>query len=280
MATEFISLTPESVGGLRGMVYGDQGTGKTSFAVSAYKHPALRKVAVLDTDKGLHSVAAWDSENILFANIESSKDLDYIAEQAMKNQLPYSEFNTWILDTASVWFDRELMAIAQREFSNGKRPMPEQIQLQDYKEAIARLVRITDKFIVGGKHMIMTSQYADYGPTPDKPNRNFERRPKISDKAWAELSARSRFIWYVFQSPNGNVNLLTHPLVLPSGMIIAAKTSNAEFSHRLLEMSHKDESGKNTGVITIGNRFDESVPRLGFDYFYQIYCESLGLKDA
>lgn len=274
MVAEFRDLTADNIGGYRGIVYGDQSVGKTSFAVGAYHHPQLRKVGVLDVDKGLHTVAGWDSENIKFADINSSDDMDRIADLALRNQPPIDGFGSWVLDTLNVWFERELMAISVRESKLGKRPT-DTLQLQDYKESISRLVRITDKFIVGGKPMIMTSHYDDVGPTPDKPNRQFERRPKLSDKAFKELSARSRFIWYLYQQPNGDINMMTQPVVLPSGMIIQAKTSNAEFAHKLMEMGHRDASGKPTGIITIGNRFDESVPRLTFADFYTIYQNSL-----
>lgn len=277
MTIKFQQLSHESLGGLCVMVYGDTGVGKTMFAASAYRHPDLAKVGILDTDGGLTSISHWADPNLLFAPVEATASIAEIALGAISNAAPYAEFKTWVVDSISKWVTEDMREISEREYNRnpGKRGTVDAVQLQDYKEMTARISRLADGLKASKRNLIFTAALADVGATADNPNAFTERRPHMPNAIWKSIAHKMDAIWWVYQRPNGGIYALTRPVVLPNGGIIRAKTRNTKFETALFNISEKGDDGKPSGIIQIGQQGDPDGDYLDFAKVYQIYLDSV-----
>lgn len=278
MTVTFKQVSADNLGGLQVVVYGDTGVGKTTFAASAYRHPDLRRVGILDTDGGLTSISHWDDPSLSFALIDSSADIEAVALGSLANKPPYNEFKTWVVDSITRWQVADMREISEREYEKapGRRGNSiDTVQIQDYKEMTARLSRLADGLKSTGRNVIFTAAVTDTGVTPDNPNFT-ERRPLLSNAIWKEIAYKMDCIWYVFRRPDGSINLLTRDVVLPNGGVIKAKTRNTRFSAALMAASRVGEDGKPSGVIQIGHQDEYDTDNyLDFAGIYDLYIKSV-----
>lgn len=278
MTIEFKPLSVENLGGLQILVYGDTGVGKTTFAASAYRHPQLRRVGILDTDGGLTSISHWSDPGLVFASVDGTANIEEVAMGAIGNKPPFNEFNTWVVDSLSRWVTDDMREISEREFvrNPGKRGNSiDTVQIQDYKEMTARISRLSTGLKASRRNVIFTAALADIGATPDNPNFS-ERRPHMPNAIWKSISHMMDCIWWVYRRPNGGIYALTRSVVLPTGGIVVAKTRNDRFATALLERSERDEQGKPTGVIQIGHQDEPNTDKfLDMAKIYQIYLDSV-----
>lgn len=277
MPVQFKGLSVDNLGGLQVLVYGDTGVGKTTFAASAYRHPDLCKVGILDTDVGLTSISHWHSSDLAFTSIERSGDIQEVAIGAIGNKPPYNEFRTWVVDSLSKWVTEDMRDISEREYSRapGKRGHVDAVQIQDYKEMTARISRLSDGLKATKRNVIFTAAVADIGSTPDSPNFT-ERRPQMPNAIWKDIAYKMDCIWYIFRRPDGSINMLTRSVVLPTGGTIQAKTRNTRFAEALMNASVIGEDGKPSGIVQIGHQDEpEGGQHLDFAKIYDLYINSV-----
>lgn len=271
-----------NLGGLRVMLYGDSGVGKTTLAASAYRHPDLRRVGILDTDVGLTSISHWSDPNLVFARIERSDEIQEVAMGSISNTPPYNEFRTWVVDSVSKWVTDDMRGISEREYAKapGKRGHVDAVQIQDYKEMTARISRLSDGLKSTGRNLILTAAVADVGATVDNPNFT-ERRPHMPNAIWKDVAYKMDCIWYIFRRSDGSLNMLVSPTVLPNGGTIQAKTRNSRFMEALMGVSVMGEDGKRSGVIQIGHRDEPegSNKYLDFAGIYDLYVNAVTKGD-
>lgn len=278
---EFQQLQHDNLGGLCVLVYGDTGVGKTMFSASAYRHPALGKVGILDTDGGLTSISHWNDKNLLFASAHDTASIEEVALGAISNRPPYNEFRTWVVDSVSKWITEDMREISEREYKNNpsRRGTPDAVQIQDYKEMTARISRLADGLKASRRNVIFTASLADIGATLDNPNYFTERRPHMPNAIWKSIAHMMDAIWWIYQRPDGGIYMLTRPVVLPNGGAIRAKTRNTEFEAALLARSEQGADGKQTGIIKIGQQGEADTGQyLDFAKIYQIYLDSVSNK--
>lgn len=278
MPISFQSLAADKLGGLQVLVYGDTGVGKTTFAASAYRHPALRKVGILDTDGGLTSISHWNDPNLMFATVDGTASIEEVAMGAISNKPPFDEFNTWVVDSVSKWVTDDMREISEREFIRNpsrRGNSIDTVQIQDYKEMTARISRLSDGLKASRRNVIFTAAMADIGVTPEHVNFT-ERRPHMPNAIWKSVAHMMDCIWWIYRRPNGGIYALTRSVVLPNGGIVVAKTRNEKFAQALLERSERDENGKPSGVIQIGHQDEpHSDAYLDMAKIYQIYLDSV-----
>lgn len=277
MPIDFKQLSVDNLGGLQVLVYGDTGVGKTTFAASAYRHPDLRRVGILDTDVGLTSISHWTDPGLVFASVESSTGIQEVALGAIANKPPYDEFRTWVVDSLSKWVTEDMRGISEREYSRapGKRGHVDAVQIQDYKEMTARISRLSDGLKATKRNVIFTAAVADVGATADNPNFT-ERRPHMPNAIWKDIAYKMDCIWFIFRRPDGSINMLTRSVVLPNGGTVQAKTRNTRFAEALMAASRVGDDGKPSGIIQIGHQDEpESGKYLDFAKIYQLYLDSV-----
>lgn len=278
MPIDFKGLSVENLGGLQVLVYGDTGVGKTTFAASAYRHPDLRRVGILDTDVGLTSISHWSDPGLTFASVEKSADIQEVAIGAISNKPPFDEYRTWVVDSLSKWVTEDMRDISEREYSRapGKRGHVDAVQIQDYKEMTARISRLSDGLKSTKRNVIFTAAVADIGMTADNPNAFTERRPHMPNAIWKDIAYKMDCIWYIFRRPDGTINMLTRSVVLPNGATIQAKTRNTRFAQALMLASVTGDDGKPSGIVQIGHQDEpESGNYLDFARIYDLYINSV-----
>lgn len=267
---EFKPLTSQ---GFKGIVYGESGVGKTSFAVSAALHDELKKVAVISIDRGLNTAVGVDSENIFFAEADTSDELLAVGKRLINQDTALNDYRTLVLDGVSQLIEKDLRRISDLEYA--RKPADRVVdvnQLQDWNTQNKIMSRAIDAIDAGKRVTIYTALVGIYDPTSQAPNRKRQRRPKMNDAAWETFVQRMDFVWHMYTMPDGSIHLQTQPSTR-DGRQTYCKTRNVAFSNLLLERSIK-ENGKPSGVILIGHRTDQSVPQIKFDQFFNWYREA------
>lgn len=273
MPAKVIEFKPVQTQGFKGIIYGESGVGKTSFAVSAAVHPDLQKVAVLSVDRGLNTVVGLDGENVFSAEIDTSVEIKAVGKRLVNRDVALNDFRTLIVDGVTQLIERDLRWIAENEYA--KKPaerVAELNQLQDWNLQNRIMASALDTIDAGKRVTIYTALDGVYDPSAQKPNRKPSRRPRMNDAAWETFVQRMDFVWFMYSMPNGAIHLQTQPIT-QGGRLTYCKTRNVSFSNALLELSIKD-NGKPSGVLVIGHRTDPTVPQIKFDKFYDLYLEA------
>lgn len=127
------------------LIFGEPGSGKTTFAATANDHPALSPALFLSFEAGLLSVAErGDVDEI---EITSMSDLEEVFEALRTKAKGFDEYKTVIVDSGSELYTRSLIeateASVARDNSRGKQGRTlDDVGLEDYGRAGRQTYRI------------------------------------------------------------------------------------------------------------------------------------------
>lgn len=203
------------------LLFGDPGTGKTTWACKAQDHPDMRPVLVIDSDDGLLSVAA--RADIAAEECKTISDYETILGRIAARDPVFKEFKTIITDSGSDLLDKALREEAAVNFNRsktaeessgrkfGKRPAKrhsaDELHQKDYGVVTTRMKRLFDIARQLPTHVIITSLSATHypvigtdeygndkmGPEPDSIH------PSFTAKLGLGLRGLMDFVWYFYR---------------------------------------------------------------------------------
>lgn len=219
---------------LKALVYGDAGIGKTTFAASAAKNPAMSPVLILNLEGGLLSVAGIDGVDEV--KISSSADMDEAYFALAKRQSGFDKYKTIIIDSGTVFANRVLIEWTQRNALRAQRKgrgdpdrTIDDIQLEDYGKMTAQIRRTLSWYYDLPYHVICTALAKTVYPPVEKgtDTRNLppaEVRPDFTDKLGNQIMGIFDHVWYIYTDAEKNRYMLTE-----TAGVYRAKTRGRHF---------------------------------------------------
>lgn len=267
--------------GIRTLIYGDTGAGKTSFAASAALHPSFYPIISMNFDDGYTSITHLNGVNkslglppIYATKVENPNQAMWIMREMLKpsddRQGPYKGAKTLLIDSVSAWRDRTLEYVttintaydAAKGKKRGEMSVP---QIQDYGGMINILTSILYGLAQSGVNLILT---AGVDEKVDDSGNVLSAAPLLNPKLQKTVGYMMDNIWYV-QEKNNKYRLST----LPRG-IQKIKTRNPLFVDALNINSLQSKENGGTGWFNM--TIDENgyvTPNMG--YFYDMYIQSI-----
>ncbi len=222
---------------MRVLLYGDTGSGKTSFAATANLHPDMFPALVINFDDGLASVAHL--EGVRYVDVDSHAQMLTVLGQFLKppdqRAEGYQDIKTIIVDSISAWRDAALGEIVDtntaRDAKKGKARELLIPQIQDYGQLTYQLQSIIHGLAQLPYHLILIAGVEeDRDPTTGLLN---STQPLISPKLRQNISHMMSFIWYT-RVKAGTYQLLTLPKE-----VFRAKTRNPKFVAAIIAETRK-----------------------------------------
>lgn len=190
--------------GLRTLLYGDSGVGKTLMAGSIVMGDDERysPAVFVDIDKGTASIAHLNDLIVIDAPknepIKTVQELETEFLKTPEKRIPeLRDVKTVIIDSLSALRDDTLANIASREAKRGRRASAFEMQLQDYKEMGNILAQAITTFQGLGINLIVT---AELNEEKDQYNRVLSGIPGLNPDIWKRIRHKMDAIWYVAAS--------------------------------------------------------------------------------
>lgn len=248
--------------GLKVIVYGRSGVGKSTFLAQSVENDKLADVAYVDVEGGLMKTIEADPR-IWYLQPESiSKaggDL-----QALLTSKDGSNVRTIIVDSVSMALQGEVLAASAGE---------QFVSPLHYGVATNVMTRMIDQSMKSNRHLFMVAGEGEIMLNGAAQG----RRPSMNPAAWQTLQHRADLILFMIGDDAGNIRLMYRERVLPDGYRITAKVRAAKMLPALDEFAQKQglTNPRYPGTIVIGNVKDPSVPRLGMNDLFDIYHKSV-----
>ena len=171
------------------LCYGEAGSGKTTFAASAQKHPKMRNVIVLNVEGGLLSIAGVPGVEV--EDVHSVQDLEDIFWKLANKEKGYDHFQTVVIDSATEVQTLDLEHAARdgwdreqkKPEKERKRKSVDNLFQADYGENTTRLKRVFRWFRDAPFNTIYTALL----------KREFEKLPVGSERTPELVSVRPLF---------------------------------------------------------------------------------------
>lgn len=181
------------------LVYGQPGTGKTTFAASAAFHPDLAKVGLLNIDRGTDGI----TEKVRFADnlvkIDMGNSIDDLAQVLEeftktddKKDPALVGVRTIIIDSVSQLIQNGLTTLATTRHTTFSARMTAQRQQQDYGKVFNAVSLLLDQLTELSYNLIIVAQERDNASTGMV-------TPDATPAILRALEARVSYIWRTYR---------------------------------------------------------------------------------
>lgn len=224
---------------LKGLVYGDPGSGKTTFCASAEDHPAMRDVVVGNIEGGLLSIA--HRGDIRAVDLNSTEEVDELFWQIIKDkesgQGEFATINTVILDNVTELQTINLQEIVDDARANGRTGPTgtrDNIWQEDYGKSTNQIKRIFRQFRMAPINFIATAHAKKVFPKGINNQQIAGAEPlavipSLTQKLAESVMGYVDFVWYFFY----DAEQFTYNLLTRTEDIYFAKTRGPRFKEEL-----------------------------------------------
>lgn len=225
---------------IKALIYGAPGSGKTTFAATAARHPAMGPVLLANIDKGALSIASVPGIDAV--DVTTIQDFEDLFWALAGNSEEFRGYKTVILDGLSDLQKIDMEEIAARALKKdpAKRESIDHRQIEDYGESISRLQRIARQYRdlanrpENPLHIIGTAWAKETYPKVD--TRKVQKAnlaplsvtPDLSEKLARSIAGYMDFLWYMTVGDDGARWLLTQ-----TQSPYLAKTRGAKFAEAI-----------------------------------------------
>lgn len=217
----------------KALIYGDAGTGKTTFAASAQDHPDMGDVLFINIEGGLLSVASRG--DLLAEDAITTQKVEEILYALKARAEGYESVRTVVVDSATELQTINLEEVVRAEFERGKnknRINIDDIWQEDYGQSTTQLKRLFRGFKDLPINVIFTclAKYvypkgANTGPGTEVPP--LAVLPSLTQKLGESLMGYVDFVWYAYRDGEDLKDFCL--LTQPSGQF-RAKTRGKHFA--------------------------------------------------
>lgn len=201
-------LTP-SDRGLRYLLYGKSGAGKTTLSATAMAHPSMRDVLYINIDDGLTSIV--HVPGIKAVDIKKWSELE---GEIKKLSLPdgsrepgYNGINTVVIDSVTKMSDDFMYNLAEQAVARGKRADTATREIQDWGKMSTQIEQSVNKLSQLGLHLILIA-----GEDVDKTAQGVVMAigPAMNPALQRKILHMMDAVWYV-REREGKYSILVKP---------------------------------------------------------------------
>jgi hypothetical protein len=185
--------------GMRVLLYGDSGVGKTTIATAITEDPSFYPALLIDVDRGLRSIAYRDyGDRLIGLTLNSVMELREILQQLLlpddKREPELRGLKTIIIDSLSALRDDAMAEIRANEAKRKRRANEYITQIQDYNQALAIIDSTTAQLRNLGLNMIMTAESRE---ERDAMNLVSSVSPELNPRLKKAMLHKFDYIWPV-----------------------------------------------------------------------------------
>lgn len=214
---------------LNTIVYGEPGSGKTTFAASAQNHPAMKDVLFLNIEGGLLTLV--DRGDIRATDIRTVEELEEAFWELHHGKDGLDKIRTVVIDSGTELQTLSLEGIAKaaKDKNPSKREDQDTFEQRDYLKSTNNLKRVLRYFRDMDKNVIITALPKYVYPKSGDEQEPTECMPSFTSKLSTALQGYVDNVWYIhFDKEKQKRYLITQPRG-----IYKAKTRGQAFSEKL-----------------------------------------------
>jgi len=206
---------------IKGMVYGDPGSGKTAFGATAAECDGMSDVLIVNIEGGMLTVRDMELKNTpLEIRIQKPGDMEELFWALKKKSEEFSTVRTVVIDSATEWVARDLEATVMGNMSKtsrgGKRRKGiDDAWLEDRGETNQRIARLMRWYRDLDLNVIVTAHPRYIYEVTEDGMQVRDKMPKWVEPAFGpalnkHLCGYMDFVWFLKNNPTkGNIDVLT-----------------------------------------------------------------------